>query len=106
MLQDEEMNLCALQGLSVTGFILPDGRPPSKGRLVWFLLVQIPYFLIHVLAMVLFLLEPYSLRRTLITGFLANNGLQTMVRPLHLVLFKKQVEQMLDVINSMSSLVL
>jgi hypothetical protein len=84
----------------VTGFILPDGRPPSKGRLVWFLLVQIPYFLIHVLAMVLFLLEPYSLRRTLITGFLANNGLQTMVRPLHLVLFKKQVEQMLAVINS------
>ncbi|XP_059490908.1 uncharacterized protein LOC132205680 [Neocloeon triangulifer] len=89
------MNFLFTLSLGVAGFILPNSKHPTKSQIGWFLFILVPFFLYNILCIVEFIVKPYELRRTLFTIFVVNNNFQTLFRPIHLLIYKKQAESLL-----------
>ncbi|CAB3377679.1 Hypothetical predicted protein [Cloeon dipterum] len=83
------------KGLALAGFILPNGRNATKFQIFWFVLLWVSFCAYILLTMVEFVVQPYDLRRTLMTIFMANNGIQILLRPMHMLLCKRRVESLL-----------
>jgi hypothetical protein len=84
-----------IQALNFAGFILQDKQKTTNFAVIWYILTIIPYFIIHVLCMIKFIVEPFSIIRAIVTIFIANNGFQTLFKHLYFVYKKKEIMEML-----------
>jgi hypothetical protein len=98
MVNGQEL-LFNIRALNLAGFITEIKGKRLKFLIIWASCMLIPYFFIHLFAVVLFFKQRFILIRAMMTGFLVNNGFQTIFKHLYFAYKRNEISKLLALLD-------